>query len=111
MIASWPLGLALLLSVFDIFVMTVLKFVHTGVLPFTVWTMAFPVLLYGATPLIFLYALRFEGVAIMNVLWDVVSSILVTALGIYFFKEDISERKKIGIFVSILAIFLLSGEE
>lgn len=110
MIAAWPLGFALLLSIFDVFVMTVLKYIHTGVLPLTVWTMAFPVILYGATPLIFLYALRFEGVAVMNVMWDVVSSILVTALGIYLFKEDISERKKIGIFVSILAIFLLSEE-
>lgn len=110
MVASWPLAFALLLSIFDVFVMTTLKYIHTGVLPMSVWTMMFPVLLYGTTPLIFLYALRFEGVAVMNVMWDVVSSILVTALGIYFFKEEISERKKIGIFVSILAIFLLSED-
>jgi multidrug transporter EmrE-like cation transporter len=110
MLAVWPLGFALLLSLFDVVVMSTLKYIHMGTLPLNVWTMAFPVLLYGATPLIFLYALRFEGLAIMNVMWDVVSSILVTALGIYFFKEEVSERKKIGIFVSILAIFLLSED-
>ena len=110
MIATWPLGFAILLSIFDVFVMTTLKYIHTGVLPLTPWTIAFPVLLYGATPLIFLYALRYEGVAMMNVLWDVVSSILIAALGIYFFQEEVSERKKIGILVSIFAIFLLSEE-
>lgn len=106
--AAWPIAFAIILSIFDVFVMTILKLIHTEQLAFSVWTLALPVILYGATPLVFLYALRYEGIAIMNAFWDVISSVFIAILGVYFFKEELNEKKRIGILVSIVALFLLS---
>jgi len=67
-----------------------------------------PVLFYALQPFIFLRSLNYEGIAIMNVLWNLLSTVFVTIEGKLMFKEIISERKVIGILLSIVSIYLLS---
>jgi multidrug transporter EmrE-like cation transporter len=45
---------------------------------------------------------------VMNLMWDLISDILVTMSGFLFFKEKIGPFKKVGVIFSILAMFLLS---
>ena len=47
----------------------------------------------------------------MNLLWNVISSILVTIVGIFYFKEGLTNTKLIGAFFSIVAITLLGMDE
>lgn len=69
------------------------------------------VFFYAMQPIIFLQALQFESMSVMNLIWNVVSTVLVTIMGLIVFKEKIGFYKKIGIFLSFLSILLLSLED
>ena len=73
--------------------------------------MIVPVLLYGLSPLLLLQALRMEGLAVMNFLWDTISTILITFLCICFFREKLSNTKVIGALLGIASIGLLVYEQ
>ena len=67
-----------------------------------------PMILYGFQPYIFLKSLNYQGLATMNVLWDLISTVFVTIESKYLFNEIISNRKMLGIVLSLVSIYLLS---
>jgi multidrug transporter EmrE-like cation transporter len=44
----------------------------------------------------------------MNVLWDMMSDIYVTAIGLFYFKEKLTTAKQLGLSFAIMAIVLFS---
>lgn len=52
--------------------------------------------------------MNFEGVIIMNLLWDLLSSVVVTFLGLYLFNENISTTKWAGIVLSFISVYLMA---
>jgi multidrug transporter EmrE-like cation transporter len=48
---------------------------------------------------------------VMNLLWDLISDVLVTANGLLYFKETLSQKKFIGVIFSLIGIYLLSCEK
>ena len=110
MLALWPIAFGLLLSFIDCGVMSTLKMMSTGDIPIHWKTLLPPVLVYATTPLIFLYSLKSETMTVMNLIWDVVSSILVSGIGIYYFKEKLSNTKLLGVLTSLISIYLLTYE-
>ena len=93
----------------DLVTLGMVKMVHSGSLP--IIGLVGAVLIYSIQPLFFYRSLDFQGMAVMNLLWNVISSILVTIVGIFYFKEDLTNTKLIGAFFSILAITLLNMDE
>jgi drug/metabolite transporter (DMT)-like permease len=67
-------------------------------------------LLYAMQPILLLQALPFESVAVMNILWNLISCVVVTVLGVFVWKENISTRKILGIVIGIIALFLFTFE-
>jgi multidrug transporter EmrE-like cation transporter len=49
--------------------------------------MIIPTILYACQPWLFLSSLKTETMTIMNLLWDLISDILVSLIGIFYFKE------------------------
>ena len=72
--------------------------------------MAVPVLLYGLSPFIFLKALEKETLTIMNMIWDLSSDLIVTAIGLLVFAEHVSPTKLLGVFFSFIGLFLMTYE-
>jgi multidrug transporter EmrE-like cation transporter len=70
---------------------------------------AIPVFIYACQPILFLKSLNYEGMAVMNLIWDLLSGVLVSILGLYLFQEKITRKKLIGIILSIVAIYLLAS--
>ncbi len=66
------------------------------------------VLLFGGAGYVFARSLRYEGMAITNVLWISLSIILVTIIGYYAFKEEIAHIQLIGIGVIVIGLFLIN---
>ena len=69
---------------------------------------------YSCQPLLFLQSLSNSTLTVMNLLWDVMSDVVVTAIGLYYFSEKLSNMKKMGVVLSIISIVLLTwkdGEE
>jgi multidrug transporter EmrE-like cation transporter len=69
-----------------------------------------PLILYMAQPFLFFSALNVESMAVMNIMWDLLSDVLVTLSGIYIFKEKISNSKLLGILLAMVSMYLLTSE-
>ena len=102
-----PIGFATLMALMDAGVLSLFKSYNIGSIQ---WRAIVPIgmLLYSIQPLIFLESLKYESMTIMNILWDVISDISVTLIGLFYFKERISLIKMIGLFFAFIAITLLS---
>lgn len=73
--------------------------------------MILPTVFYAMQPWIFLQSLRYESLIVMNLMWDVISSILITLTGLIYFKESIGIYKVGGLLLSFVAIILMSLED
>jgi multidrug transporter EmrE-like cation transporter len=107
MIQWRTLGFGALLGTIDSFALPIVKGVSQG------WNPAYivvPIVLYGATPLLFLKALEKETLTIMNLVWDLTSNVLVTLIGLILFAEKLPPLKLLGVALSFVSLFLMSYE-
>jgi len=102
------LGFGLLLGSIDTIVLPLTKAVSTG------WNIAWmvpAVVLYGITPLIFLMGLKRSNLTILNLVWDLMSDVLVTFFGLFIFAEKLSYTKLAGVALSFVALALMTVDE
>lgn len=93
----------------DGIILSILKAVNLGWLNAAKW-MVLPTIVYAVQPWIFLQSLRFESLTVMNLLWDVLSDVLVTLIGLFYFGETLSWHKKLGVVLSLFSVYLLTHE-
>lgn len=105
-----PFLYGLFMATIDVFMLGIIKLVSTGAIKNIYW-MALPTAIYAFQPWIFLHSLRVESMIVMNLLWDLISDVLVTANGVLYFKESLSHTKAIGVVFSIMGIYLMSCEK
>jgi multidrug transporter EmrE-like cation transporter len=105
-----PILIGVFMAFIDVITFSIIKFVSSNEVKLLSW-MILPTILYAAEPWVFLKGLQFERMYVVNLLWNVLSSVLVTLVGIYYFGEKTSMIKNIGILLSIFSIFLLSASE
>ena len=67
--------------------------------------------LYSLQPLILWRALSFESVTVMNILWNLISDIVVTIVGVFVLGETIGLRKWLGIVFGLIAMYLFTFED
>ena len=105
-----PIVIATGMASIDTLVMAGIKQYDMGVIP---WRGIVPIamLVYSFQPYIFLQSLQYESMTVMNILWDVISDILVTIMGIFYFKEHISPLKQVGILFAFISIILFSVDD
>jgi multidrug transporter EmrE-like cation transporter len=102
-----PILYGLFLALMDVFNLGIIKNVDLGrysMIP----AMIIPTIFYSLAPWIFLKSLSGSSLTVMNLMWDLMSDILVTAVGLFYFKEEVSNKKLFGIIFAFLGIFLLS---
>ena len=68
-------------------------------------------MLYAFQPVILYFALSYESVAVMNVLWNIISSITVAVVGITFLNETVGPRKRLGIVFGLIAVYLFTFDD
>lgn len=103
-----PLLYGSLMAGIDVFSLGLLKAIHLNWI--SPYFFAIPVLIYALQPVLFLKSLSYEGMSVMNMMWDLLSGVFVTIVGLYFFKEKITTKKFAGILLSILCVYLLSSD-
>lgn len=99
-----------LLATIDIFMMGILKKITLGLLSFNTW-MPISVLLYTITPWLFKFGLNYTSMTVLNLSWDLLSDILVTSIGLFYFKEKITQLKLFGVLFAIFAILLFTIDQ
>ena len=90
----------------DVFMLGILKAINLGWVSKSL--IFLPTLIYAMQPWVFLTSLNYESLTVMNLLWDVISDVLVTVEGLYFFQEKVSRTKMLGVGLSLISVFLLS---
>jgi drug/metabolite transporter (DMT)-like permease len=98
----------LVFGILDALCLPIVKSVSIGTLAPAM--MLIPVIMYGASPLIFLKGLQGETLTILNLVWDLTSDVVVTLIGLFVFAEQISSVKKIGVLLSFVSLFLMTYE-
>jgi multidrug transporter EmrE-like cation transporter len=104
-----PIVYGTYMATVDVFMLGILKAINLG------WMnkvfIFLPTLLYSMQPWVFLASLKFEGLTVMNLMWDVMSDVLVTFMGLFFFQEKLKPSQLIGLFFAFGAIFFLTCGE
>jgi multidrug transporter EmrE-like cation transporter len=112
---NWKVGGFSLLPVFfgtilaslDIAMMGTAKMVSQGTLPYYPGS-AMAVGMYALVPLVFIRALRYEGMVVTNLVWNLMSNIIVTLQGVFIFGESIKGLRWLGIAMSLVSLALLA---
>jgi multidrug transporter EmrE-like cation transporter len=104
-----PLKFGFMMAMVDVFMLSIVKTVSLNS-RLLKW-MIVPTVVYAIQPWIFLQSLEFESLIIMNLLWDVISDVLVTLTGLIFFKESIGIYKLFGVILSLISITLMSLDD
>jgi len=105
-----PVLFGLLMAAIDVGMLGIIKSVSVGWLRSIKW-MVIPTIVYALQPWIFLQSLSFSSMVSMNLMWDIFSDILVTATGLFYFKEKVSNKKLLGILFAFVAIYLMTAED
>lgn len=101
-----PLGFGAAMALIDAFMLSLLKYITKGGASAS-W-IVLPILIYACQPILFYISLQYESMTVMNLLWDVISDVLVTFVGLVMFKEAIGPYKKAGVIFSFLSIILMT---
>jgi multidrug transporter EmrE-like cation transporter len=100
--ASLAIGDSIVLSMLRAFSEGLIKW--RGIVPIAM-------LFYSLQPVIFLKSLSHNSLTVMNLLWDVMSDISVSIIGLFYFKEKLTRFKKLGVFFSLISIILLTYKD
>jgi multidrug transporter EmrE-like cation transporter len=97
---------ATVMASLDVIIMTLLKLKSTSALT-SPYILPLTMAIYSLEPLLFFKALSIKGMAILNILWDSISSILIAVIGAFYFGEKISWTNWLGIFLCTAGIILV----
>lgn len=105
-----PIVFGLVMALIDINMMGTLKFIDQGKLAYAI---GFPIatLLYAFQPYVFLKAMSHSNMLSTNLIWNLASNILVTLLGVFFFKEKIKGLKWLAICLSLFSLGIFAYSE
>ena len=102
-----PIVFGTAMAFVDIFMMSSVKMISKGTMP-SWWGIPLSVGLYALEPLIFLKAMKYEGMVVTNLVWNLMSNIIVTLQGILVFGESIKGLRWLGICMSLVSLCLLA---
>lgn len=101
-----PFAFAAAMAGIDSTMLTLIKYIsihqhHIG------WIIL-PMIVYSLQPVLFYLSMHYETLTVMNLLWDVISDVVITMIGLLIFKEKVGPYKKVGVIFSFISIVLLS---
>lgn len=109
MLRSIPLMFAMLMATIDAIVLPIIKHVHEG--KNGIQWLVLPVAIYALQPLIFYMSLSYSTLTSMNILWDLMSDVIVTLIGLFYLKEVLPATSKFGLIFAFVAIVLFASTD
>ena len=106
----YAFGFAGLMAFIDVLVFGWMKEYSLGNIT---WRGLIPIMMcvYSLEPYFFLQSLQYESMTVMNIMWDAISDVMVTIMGLFYFKEKLSTLKWTGLTFAFIGIVLMSYEE
>ena len=104
-----PVAFATLMATMDAVVMSWLKNYTLGQMTWKVIPIA--MFTYGLQPYIFLQSLKYETMTVMNIMWDLISDLIVTATGLLYFKEKLTPVKQAALGLAFVSILMFACDD
>lgn len=104
-----PVAFATLMASMDTVVLAWIKDYSLGLVSWKFVPLA--MFIYGLQPYVFLQSLRYESMTVMNIMWDLISDILVTATGLLYFKESLTPVKQGALALAFVSILLFACDD
>jgi multidrug transporter EmrE-like cation transporter len=105
MFAWFSLAYAFFMALVDTSMLGLVKDIY---LNGAIMKMIIPTIFYAFQPWIFLSAMRFESLTIMNLMWDLMSDILVSLIGVFYFKEILTPIQMCGLFLGFISLLMMA---
>uniref|UniRef100_A0A6C0HKD4 EamA domain-containing protein n=1 Tax=viral metagenome TaxID=1070528 RepID=A0A6C0HKD4_9ZZZZ len=107
-----PIAFGVAMALVDVVMMFVSKLVHLGKIPYAVG-LPLAMAAYTVQPYLFIKGMNYEGMAVMNLIWNLSSNFIITLAGVFLFKESIRGLRWLAILMSVfsLGLFAYTGGE
>lgn len=102
-----PIFFGTLMAVLDIFMMSSVKMIRTGTLSYA-FGLPFATVVYALQPYIFFKALSYENMTVVNLIWNLMSDVIVTLQGVFVFGESIAGLRWLAVCMSIVSLTLFA---
>ena len=102
-----PILFGVSMSVLDVIMMSLGKFAMKRKIGYGL-ALTIATLAYSLEPYLFFTALQYESLTAMNLIWDLSSDILVTLVGIFYFKESIKGLRWLAVLFAVFSIILFA---
>jgi hypothetical protein len=93
-----------ILAINDLFSMGITKEITIGNLTKNWLFVSF--ILYGGQMLLFYNGLKITPMTTLNLSWNLFSNIIITALGLFYYKENLSYTEAYGVGFALISLFL-----
>ena len=103
-----PIVFAVAMASIDAITLPMLKFINQGVYPLVL--IAIPMIIYAFQPVLFYLSLNYSTLTSMNILWDLMSDVIVTIIGLLYLKEKLHLTSKLGLVFAFIAIILFAKD-
>lgn len=102
-----PIFFGVCMASLDVVMMSLGKFAAKGQMAhgtaLTLGTIA-----YSLEPYIFFKSLKYESLTAMNLIWDLTSDVIVTILGVFYFKESIKGLRWLAVLFAVFSLGLFA---
>lgn len=102
-----PIIFGIGMAVLDIGMMSVAKITSKKQLPYSTGLLL-STLIYAPQPYLFLKALKFENMTVVNLIWNLSSDVLVTLIGVFYFGETIKGLRWIAVCMALFSLGLFA---
>lgn len=105
-----PIVFGTVMALIDIVMMSTIKMTSTGGIA-TAVGLPVSMALYALEPMVFLKAMNYEGMVVTNLVWNLMSDVIVTLNGVFLFGESIKGLRWLGILMSLVSLSILAYTE
>ena len=102
-----PLAFGMAMALIDIVMMSSIKMVSQGTLGYATGLVG-ATLMYSTQPYIFLKAMTFSNMTVVNLIWNLMSDVIVTAAGVLLFGEKIHGLRWVAVGMALFSLGLFA---
>jgi multidrug transporter EmrE-like cation transporter len=102
-----PIAFGTVMAIIDLVMMGSIKMIHNGTFSMAIG-LPFAVITYALEPFIFLKAMNYEGMTVTNLVWNLMSDILVTLQGVFIFGESIKGLRWVAIAMALVSLSIFA---
>ncbi len=102
-----PIFLGMLMASLDVVMMSLAKLTSTGKIAYGI-ALPSATLIYALEPYIFFRSMKYESLTTMNLIWDLSSDIIVTLVGVFYFKESIKGLRWLAVLFALFSLALFA---